>query len=65
MIMAFWDVIPCNFEEKKKESVAIIFRMFCRKDVEVELFQNVKFTTNKNLRQLFSFSFVCELQKRL
>jgi hypothetical protein len=46
--MAFWDVIPCNFGKKK--SVAIIFRMFYPKDVE--LFQNVKFTTNKNLTSL-------------
>ena len=64
MIMAFWDVTPCNFE-KKKESVVVIFRMFCPKDVDVELFKNVKFTTNKNLRHLFSFSFVCGFQKRL
>jgi hypothetical protein len=63
MIMAFWDVIPCNFEKQK--SVAIIFRMFYPNDVDVELFQNVKFTTNKNLRYPFSFSFVCEFKKRL
>ena len=63
MVMAFWDVIPCNFEKKK--SVAIIFKMFYLKDVNVELFQNVKFTTNKNLIHLFSFSSVCEFQKRL
>jgi len=46
MIMAFWDVIPCNFERKK--SVAIIFTMFCPKNVDVKLFQNVKFATKKS-----------------
>jgi hypothetical protein len=45
MIMACWDVIPCNFEKKK--CVAIIFGMFYPKDADVELFQNVKFTTKK------------------
>jgi hypothetical protein len=62
MIMAFWDVIPCNFEKK---SVAIIFRMFYPKDVDVKLLQNIKFTTNKRLRLLFSFSLVREFKKRL
>jgi hypothetical protein len=50
MIMAFWDVIPCNIDKK---SVAVILRMFYTKDAGVELFQNVKFTTNKNLTSLW------------